>query len=112
MFVQGLGLATGDQFLDGVDESYCKYLQAVLREQLEVHVELDLFHGLIQLRHLLDDVLVEAHKNRIGVDGLVDGFHLGVAEGILIELPTLNQQVDKLHNVGIHGEEIAVVWVR
>ena len=46
------------------------------------------------------------------MDGLVDGLHFGVAEGILVEFSAFDQQMDKFHNVGIHGEEVAMVRVR
>ena len=65
VLIEGFGLATRDQFFDGMDEADRKDLQAMLGEQLEVYIKLYLFHSLVQLGHLFDDILVETHEDRV-----------------------------------------------
>ena len=65
VLVEGLSFTSGYQFFNGVDESDRKDLQAMLGEQLKVYIELNFFHGLIELGHLFDDVLIKTHEDRI-----------------------------------------------
>ena len=75
MLVQRFGLASRDQLFHGVDQAYRYGLYSEEWKKLEVDVKLYLLHCLVEEGGLFDDVRVKAHKDRVGVDGLMDRFH-------------------------------------
>ena len=65
MLVQRLSFASRDEFLQCMYQADGYGLDSEQRKELEIQVELDLFHCLVEERGLLDYIGVEAHQNRI-----------------------------------------------